>query len=123
MADGIVVARDALTAERADLQRRLAHVERALQALGSGARRGRPGGRVDRVPRGSLMAGIEAVLAGQSTPIHADQILEALQAQGSAPRGAIPKASLVNALTRMAKQGKVRNTGRNRWRARKVRSR
>ena len=125
MADGIVVARDALTAEPPDLQRRLADVERALQALGGGseARPGRPRGRVDRVPRGSLTAGIEAVLAEQSRPIHADQILEALRAQGSAPRGANPKASLVNALTRMAKQGKVRNTGRNRWRARKVRSR
>jgi hypothetical protein len=119
MADGITVARNALTAERADLQGRIADVDRALQALsGVGtARRGRQRGRVDRVPRGSLTAGIEETLASQSAPIHADEILEALRARGSAPRGANPKASLVNALTRMAKQGKVRNTGRNHWRA------
>lgn len=119
MADGITVARDALTAERVDLQRRIVDVDRALQALsGVGtARRGRQRGRVDRVPRGSLTAGIEETLASQREPIHADEILEALRARGSAPRGANPKASLVNALTRMAKQGKVRNTGRNRWRS------
>ncbi len=119
MADGITVAREALTAERVDLQRRIADVDRALQALsGMGtARRGGQRGRVDRVPRGSLTAGIEETLASQSAPIHADEILEALRARGSAPRGANPKASLVNALTRMAKQGKVRNTGRNHWRA------
>ena len=119
MADGITVARDALTAERADLQRRIGDVDRALQALSGvgAARQGRQRGRVDRVPRGSLTSGIERALAGETKPIHADEILEALRASGSAPRGANPKASLVNALTRMAKQGKVRNTGRNRWRA------
>ena len=121
MADGITVAREALTAERVDLQRRIADVDRALQALsGLGTARGPRGrqrGRVDRVPRGSLTAGIEQTLASQSEPIHADEILEALRGRGAAPRGANPKASLVNALTRMAKQGKVRNTGRNHWRA------
>lgn len=121
MADGITVAREALTAERVDLQRRIADVDRALQALsGIGTARGPRGrqrGRVDRVPRGSLTAGIEQTLSSQSEPIHADEILEALRGRGAAPRGANPKASLVNALTRMAKQGKVRNTGRNHWRA------
>ncbi len=116
MPDGIAVARAALTQERADLQRRVSAVDRALSALGGigPGRRGRQG-RVDRVPRGSLTAGIEEVLAGQRAPMHADAILEALRAQGAASRGANPKASLVNALTRMAKQGKVRNAGRNRW--------
>ena len=37
MADGIAVAREGLTAERADLQWRLADIERALQALGGRA--------------------------------------------------------------------------------------
>ena len=118
MADGIAVALSALTQERANLQRRISDVDRALQALGGvgPGRRGRQHGRVDRVPRGSLTAGIEQILAGQEAPIHADEILESLRGSGAAPRGANPKASLVNALTRMAKQGKVRNTGRNRWR-------
>ena len=117
MPDGIAVARAALTQERADLHRRISDVDRALSALGGigPGRRGRQQGRVDRVPRGSLTAGIEDVLAGQRAPMHADAILEALRARGAASRGANPKASLVNALTRMAKQGKVRNAGRNRW--------
>ncbi len=118
MADGVTVARNALTAERAELQRQLAKVERALQALGGAAPAAseRRGSHIGRVPRGSLTAGIEQILTGQSAPIHANEILDALRTNGAAPRGANAKASLVNALTRLAKQGKVRNTGRNHWR-------
>ena len=69
------------------------------------------------LPRGALT---EAILVFLDTrgrqAVHADAILAHLQASGSAPVGRNPKASLGNALTRLEKQARVRNIGRNRWR-------
>ena len=39
-----------------------------------------------------------------------------MEEAGSAPDGQNPQADLVNALTRLEKQGQARNIGQNRWR-------
>ncbi len=70
-----------------------------------------------RAPRGTLLQSILTALEGQGRQAaHADALLELLRATGNLPNGQHPKANLVNALTRLEKQGKVRNIGRNRWR-------
>ena len=70
-----------------------------------------------RAPRGAISAAVESYLGAHGRKaIHASEILQALQDQGTAPEGRFPKASLLNTLQRLEKQGKVRNIGRNRWR-------
>ncbi len=70
-----------------------------------------------RAPRGAIAAGIEEFLTGKGRQaVHGSEILAALEERGVAPQGAFPKASLLNTLQRLEKQGKVRNIGRNRWR-------
>ena len=125
MPDAIATARQALQQERTALQAQLDRIEHALTALEGGkppqARRPVPrqarkaGG---RRPRGQGAEAVVAFLAAQGRKaIHGDQILEHLQAEGLAPGGQHPKATLANTLRRLAAQGRVRNIGRNRWRA------
>ncbi len=123
MSDAITQARDDLRAEQAELQQQLTQIEQALAALDGIAppaptapaapRRSSAG----RAPRGALLQSILTTLEGQGRQaVHADALLELLRETGNLPNGRHPKANLVNALTRLEKQGKVRNIGRNRWR-------
>ncbi len=73
--------------------------------------------RAKALPRGALTGAIRALQGRQGRQaVHADAILAHLQANGSAPVGRAPKASLGNALLRLERQAQVRNIGRNRWR-------
>ncbi len=143
MSDSIRSARESLLQEQRDVRQQMSDLESrsreldkaigSLDGLLGGARRGpgrppkrgpgRPPGsgagrKVGlRAPRGSISTAVEEFLASQGrAAVHGSAILAALEEQGVAPQGAYPKASLLNTLQRMQKQGKVRNIGRNRWR-------
>ena len=141
MPDGLQESRTLLRAEReraatalSDLAARLADLDRAIETLGSlasggggGHGDGRRGGRraaargqgrsgARRPRQGTTTVAIEGFLTDQGrTAVHATQILEHLQSVGRAPSGKNPKSALTSTLFQMAKQGRVRNIGKNRW--------
>ena len=124
--ESLLAERERLTGTIADLQSALQQVEGALTALGAPmkprrrrrrtvAQRRRTGG---RKREGTTTEAVETFLAGQGRKaVHADAILEHLGEAGRAPGGKNPKATLASTLRRLATQGRVRNVGRNRWRA------
>ena len=137
MANVIQQTRDQLFAEReqttsalGDLEAQVAQLDAAIEALGALLGRGRPSRAATAPPRrrgtsgvsmepraGTIAAAIEGYLGDQGrTAVHAAQIVEHLQGQGRAPSGKNPKATVETTLFQLAKRGRVRNIGRNRWR-------
>ncbi len=127
MTDGVIRAREALRAARAEtaeelaaLREYLTRLDAALAALGGAAavpRRTPARGRrtADPIPRGAQTEAILRFLDGQTEAVHADAVLAALGSAGVAPRAKDPRASLGMQLRRLARLGRVRNVGRNRW--------
>ncbi len=127
MTDGLIRAREALQAardevaqERAALREHLERVDAALAVLGGAAAEPRLAparGRrtADPIPRGAQTAAILGFLDGEAQAVHADAVLAALETGGVAPRAKDPRASLGMQLRRLARLGRVRNVGRNRW--------
>ncbi len=126
MTDGVIRAREALRAARAEtaeelaaLREYLARLDVALAALGGAAVPRRTPARARRtagpIPRGAQTEAILRFLDGQAQAVHADAVLAALESAGVAPRAKDPRASLGMQLRRLARLGRVRNVGRNRW--------
>jgi hypothetical protein len=76
-------------------------------------------GRGRRGPRaGSMASTIESYLQEQGRKAtHMDQIMEHLEQASRAPGGKNPKGSLRTTLYQLEKAGRIRNIGKNRWRA------
>lgn len=76
-------------------------------------------GRGGRGPReGSMASTIESYLQAQGRKAtHMDQIMEHLEQAQRAPGGKNPKGSLRTTLYQLEKSGRIRNIGKNRWRA------
>lgn len=77
------------------------------------------GGRGRRGPRaGSMASTIEAFLQEQGRKAtHMDDIMTYLEGVNRAPGGQNPKGSLRTTLYQLEKAGRIRNIGKNRWRA------
>ena len=101
--------RHQLTAELRKVDQGIAALEGIVEQPASG--RPRSGGRKSAIKPVAL-----AVLKEHGGPMHADRIVEALQQRGVALSARDPKASVVTALIRMAKEtSEVRTLGQNRY--------
>ena len=118
--DSAIATRQALQAakaERRELQARVKDLDRLIasleQYLGIGGTERRPkrGGR-----RGYVKPAIIELLRDNGGVMHARDVVERLQSRGVQLSGRDPRATVVTALLRLAKEGNVEALGKNRYR-------
>ena len=117
--DGVLATLDRIGGAQGNGAQRAPRGSATRQSTGGASSNGRSAGSGRRGPRaGSMASRIESFLQGQGRKAtHMDDIMTYLEQAGRAPGGKNPKGSLRTTLYQLEKSGRIRNIGKNRWRA------